>query len=45
MALEALVDQFCRQTEDQEEVLANCMDAKGATRAQGLVEFQEFRGT
>ena len=32
MALEALVDPFGEQIEDQEEVLASHMDAKGATR-------------
>ena len=39
MALEALVDRFGRKTEDHEEVLASCMDAKGAAKAQGLAEF------
>ena len=42
MALEALVDRFGQQTEGCEEVLASRMDAEGATRAQGLAEFQEF---
>ena len=42
MALEALVDRFGWQTEDHEEVLASRMDAEGATKAQGLAEFQEF---
>ena len=42
MALEALVDRFGRQTEDCEEVLSSCVDAEGATRAQGLAKFQEF---
>ena len=45
MAFEAFVDRFGRQTEDCEEVLASRMDAEGAARAQGLVEFQEFRET
>ena len=45
VALEALVDRFGRQTEDREEVLASRVDAKGAARAQGLAEFQEFRET
>ena len=39
VALEALVNHFGRQTEDHEEVLASRMDAKGATRAQGLAQF------
>ena len=42
MAVEDLVDRFGWQIEDREEVLASCMDAKGATRAQRLAEFQEF---
>ena len=45
MTLEALVDRFGPQTEDQEEVLASHVDAEGAARAQGLAEFQEFRET
>ena len=44
VALNALVDRFSRQTKDCE-VLASCMDAEGATRAQGLAEFQEFQET
>ena len=43
VALKALVDRFGRWIEDQEEVLASCMDAKGVARVQGLTEFQEFR--
>ena len=42
MALEALIDRFGRQTEDHKEVLASCMDAEGAAKAQGLAEFKEF---
>ena len=45
VALEALDDRFGQQTEDREEVLANRVDTEGATRAQGLAEFQEFRET
>ena len=45
MALEALIDRFGQQTEDREEVLASCVDAEGATKAQGRAEFQEFRET
>ena len=43
MALEALVDTFGWQTENREELLASCMDAESATRAQGLSKFQEFQ--
>ena len=39
VALEALVNCFGRQIEDREEVLASCINAKGATKAQGLTEF------
>ena len=39
VALEALVDRFGWQTKDREEVLPSHMDAEGAARAQGLVEF------
>ena len=42
VALKALVNCSSEQTEEQEEVLASCMDAEGATKAQGLTEFQEF---
>ena len=45
VALEALVDHFGRWAEDQKEMLASWVDAEGATRAQGLVEFQEFLST
>ena len=38
VALEALVDRFGWHTEDREEVLVSRVDAKGAARAQGLVE-------
>ena len=39
MALEALVNHFGQQTKDQEERLPNHMDAKSATKVQGLVKF------
>ena len=42
MALEPLVDRFGQQIEDREEVLASCVDAEGAARAQRLAEFQEL---
>lgn len=45
MVLEALVNRFGWQTEQQQETLASCMDAKNAAKAQGLAEFQEFWST
>ena len=39
VALEALVGRFGQQTEDREEVLASCVDAEGAIRAQVLAKF------
>lgn len=39
VALEALVNCFSQQTEDQKEMLANFMDPESSAKAQKLAEF------